>query len=84
MVISHNLFYLILYSIKGLQKARGPAQARPGPSPFLDGPGHGPQITPGSARRPATLKIYIYIKKYIQEIENVTLIKIFIVNYFIH
>ena len=71
---------------KGLQKALGPG---PGPSPFLDGQGHGPQIRPGGlARRPACRlatfkKIYI-LKKNIQEIENVTLIKIFIVNYFIN
>ena len=67
-----------------------PSGLKPDPSPFLDGPGHGPQFRPYPARRagspvgpPLKKNIYIY-KKYIQEIENATLIKIFIANYFIH
>ena len=66
----HYNNYILLASW-GLQKARGPrpgpiqlAKARPdpGPSPFLDGPGHGPQFRPDLARLAGPpLKKYIYI-----------------------
>ena len=88
-LLLHSFLYTKLYLLKsgnihlektkGLQKARDP---RPGPARahFWMGQAMGPKL--GPARRPATLK-YIYILKiYIQEIENVTLIKIFIINYF--
>ena len=57
--------YHPVFKTKGLQKASG---SRPGPSPFLDGLGHGTQFRPGLARRAGPpvgppLKIYIYIYK---------------------
>ena len=73
---------------QGSPKSLRPGRPEPGPSPCLDGSGHGLQFRPGPAWRagppvgPPLKKKYIYIN--IQEIENATLIKIFIANYFIH
>ena len=70
---------------KGLQKARGPTRAH-----FWMGRAMGPNLGPawlGGLARPWArhFKKNIYKKNiYIQEIENATLIKIFIANYFIH
>ena len=76
-----NSYFLLRVSKK--PAARGPARAH-----FWMGRAMGPNL--GPARRaslpvgPPLKKKYIYIYKNIQEIENATLIKIFIANYFIH
>ena len=90
--LSSTQFFLTSWGVIGVllvdQWARvSKKPATHGPSPFLDGAGHRPQFRPDPTRQVGPpvgppLKKYIYIN--IQEIENATLIKIFIANYFIH